>query len=103
MTTERDTHFLGFAKLLVPKILQEVAPYTDGASLYCDECVAYLHPDLERLIAQRAYDLVYQSIEFMRQAPQNWPSMELSGTETWVHFIPDLTTPPPAAPGSAAE
>src|SRR5260370_38019374 len=56
--TERDTHFQGAAKLVVPKILQEIEPYTDGASLYCEECITFLHPALERLIAQFAYDLV---------------------------------------------
>ena len=94
MTTERDTHFLGFAKLLVPKILQEVAPYTDGASLYCDECVAYLHPDLERLIAQRAYDLAVHIVEKLDASPLVTFSDRIGYHELFVNEVPDLTSWP---------
>ena len=82
--SERDTHFAGFAKLLMDDLLDaEVEHYHDDNK---EDFVA-------TLIAQRAYDLVYSAIEFLRYSPYYRP-MQLSSTETWVHVIPDLTARP---------
>ena len=102
MSTERDTHFYEFARMHYPELATLFSRMYAAWAMGEEEQARAIVLEIKTLIAQHAYDLVYQSIEFMRQAPQNWPSMELSGTETWVHFIPDLTEWP-AAKGQSDE
>lgn len=64
----------------------------DGCAL-CSLPQSTVTAVLEPLIARYAYDLVYLALEFMRHSPYV-PTMQTSSTETWVHFIPDLTELP---------
>ena len=73
-TNERDTHFFGFAKLLVAELekagfiqpIHGVRPYT--------------------LIAQRAYDLVYHT------RVKTAYGMDLVNIRAWIELeVPDMT------------
>ncbi len=84
MNNERDTHFQGFAKLLIERLLDN----TEGYFLLMRN-VPKKH-DMEeaiRVIAESAYDLAYHTL--MESAGASWidacPSWE------WVARIPDLT------------
>ncbi len=76
---ERDTKFLGFAKLLADELL----PY-DGYQFGTDSI---------RLIAQRAYDLAYHILihETMDVEAEDYRSID----EVMARDIPDLTAWPP--------
>ncbi len=114
--SDRDTHFAGFAKLLI----QDIAKVVDFFPTYEDQLrtiqsgVSYDSTEvlerLETLIAQRAYDLVEHALSCNNGAEAHyWPDEPMSAS---VHYkrqlaratkdVPDLTTLPPAAPGSAA-
>lgn len=91
--SERDTHFLGFADLLFDQLTPDLAALAGALN---DDDIQEIHKRkqaVKKLIAQRAYDLVYSAIEFLRYSPYYRP-MQLSSTETWVHVIPDLTARP---------
>ncbi len=101
MTTERDTHFLGFAK----QELEDLKP--DLTLLFValgsplsrrEEEIASAERILIAHLAQRAYDLAVHTIACLE------PYI-FDEKHSWVEpiaDIPDLTTLPPAAPGSAA-
>ncbi len=81
---ERNEHFKGFARILMQEVDERNRAKAQSTGRYLDE------EELHLLIAQRAYDLVYSAIEFMRYSPYIRP-MQISSTEVWIHFIPDLT------------
>ncbi len=88
--TDRDTHFADFAKLLWHDLAEELGSYIDrdGFSRTYAE-----HPECERIITQRAYDLVghvlnslvndHLSIDYDLHY---WPNEQLID-----EYIPDLT------------
>ncbi len=57
MTTERDIHFQGFAKLLVQELIDQYIIVAHP------KAIEGMRPDAEKIIAQRAYDLAYHFIE----------------------------------------
>ncbi len=93
MTTERDTHFAGFAKLLVDELdSRSLIPVHPRAKDAMKEAVA-------ALIAQRAFDLAEHVYNHTTEAMTAFSSFAVIAEE---NDIPDLTTLPPAAPESAA-
>jgi len=73
MSTERDTKFLGFAKLLSDEIQDALRVASDTENLF----------ELEhKIIAQRAYDLALHIVDAVR---------ETTLPESIVSDIPDLT------------
>lgn len=72
--SERDTHFLGFAKLLADEL-----KVTGG----------YPISEVKQLIARRAYDLVAHTIENTEHI-----DLDRLSTEEHVPRIPDLTAWP---------
>jgi hypothetical protein len=80
-TNERDTHFLGFAKLLADEIL----PY-DGYQFGTDTL---------QLIAQRAYDLEEHVFNHTTEAMTIFDSFEVLCE---LNEIPDLTQWPDLPP-----
>ena len=76
--SERDTHFLGFAKLLMAEL----------------DSKDYLWPEIraryEQGIAQRAYDLVYHT------RLKTAYGMDLINIKQWIELeVPDMTELPP--------
>lgn len=53
--SERDTHFQGFAKLLLEELLQDGEVWIDTGN-------PHWRDEWERTIAQRAYDLAHHTI-----------------------------------------
>jgi len=79
--SERDTHFLGFAKLLREEMLKHPSGTFEPAWFTTQQ--------LDSLIAQRVYDLVLHSVGSLN-------SYDYDVTEPWemdtlVSKIPDLT------------
>ncbi len=101
MSTERDTHFAGFAQLLWDELkpdlqLDYLAGSLQDSWALVNEFEPLDLPALEEraklLIAERAYDLV---IHVLNHVPLCFP---LGAS---MQPVPDLTTLPPAAPESA--
>lgn len=89
--SERDTHFVGFAKLLYDEMeeLSQVRPMLPRR-------------EMERLIAQRAYDLVIHAVTHAFPSDLNI-FHRMGGTKEfpWEQFfkhIPDLTEWPDTSP-----
>lgn len=83
MTTDRDTHFQGFAKLLWDDIEREIrATYEfipEGKRMRHD-----FLPIVHTLIAKRAYDLIAHTIDSL------WPYINDKAVEPSPADIPDL-------------
>lgn len=85
MKSERDTHFAGFAKLLMDDLIDaQVEHYHDNNR----------EDFVTTLIAQRAYDLVHHALEYDSAEMVDWP------LEQVMKSIPDLTEWP-ISPDSA--
>lgn len=80
MPNDRDTHFLGFARLLLQEMVEHRFLSGEDASLYYGG-------KLESLIAQRAYDLAYHFIESAYQHRGEFRG-EIHAS---VQMLPDLT------------
>jgi hypothetical protein len=62
--SERDTHFVGFAKLLQPELDRlYITLYARISELRPIEEIDKIEDEIRTLIAQRAYDLVYSLVE----------------------------------------
>lgn len=93
MSTERDTKFLGFAKLLWPEISHNLRFFDFGFSA---EQQASIDERIQEIIAQRAYDLVAHTLH-EAGVDEDVPFNDA----TTPADIPDLTewpTPPASAP-----
>jgi hypothetical protein len=93
---ERDTKFLGFARLL----FEELPEYPDSSEFVYELQLALNDwtEAVEKLIAQRAYDLVYHVLETAEA--HNLFAHDFYGyfsldTEAKLTEIPDLTEWPP--------
>lgn len=90
MTTDRDTHFQGFAKSLYPE-LDHLFNLLYRARLdRIDRQIEQSERIIKLLLTRRAYDLVYHTIE-------NAGEIDLiPSTAAAVAVIPDLTEWPPS-------
>lgn len=79
MTQERDTQFLGFARLL----FRELTGVDD----------TFEYPVPERLIAQRAYDLAYHVLEHTLETVEHKEPL-FQPVKYYMPDIPDLTSWP---------
>lgn len=88
MSTERDTHFQGFAKLLMPELdslfILLYQAYAMGDMAKRDE----YSQRIQTLLAERGYDLVSHSLEYS-QDDVYWPPQELIK-----EYVPDMTAWP---------
>ena len=93
VTQERDTHFAGFAKLLIQEIDEQVGAVTKWGlerNASEKEIARELYSRWTTLIAQRAYDLAYHFIENNYQHRGTFRG-EIRAS---VQMLPDLTAWP---------
>lgn len=89
--SERDTHFLGFAKLLYEDFVQLARD--DESKI--NEVLAPTYPEnwrmkVERFIAQRGYDLVYHAFITASTVGLEHANLRVNIAET-IEDVPDLT------------
>ena len=92
---ERDTHFQGFAKLLYADLDLMISELcierSDSSNLFVKQVIQ----DIQKLIAQHAYDLVEYAIVYT----ERYGNIEIKTIDESVHVIPDLTEwPTPTEP-----
>ena len=83
MMTERDTHFVGFAKLLVEDLL--------GGPGYIEVTEPY--EEVYKIIAQRAYDLVEHTLKAVPHLTAQH-RYDVQTVEEITPYVPDLTQRP---------
>ena len=86
--SDRDTHFQGFAALLYQELSNLEGSHETVISEYRNK---YDKQEIVRLIAQRAYDLVYHT------RVKTAYGMDLLYIKQWIELdVPDMTEWPPS-------
>ncbi len=88
MSTERDTHFQGFAKLLWQDLLNANRGLLEDRTGIDADNDSSLYPEFERVIAQRAYDLAVHVFNHTTEAMTLFDSFAVLAE---LNEIPDLT------------